>query len=264
MTRALNSRSHRRGCGRKVVPNRSRFCKLFLLACLVSVAVIRPSPVFAGSFSFTPLQWSPDGQRLVTIIRIGKVPQSLSERLSPKHKQARYEIWLLRSDGSRLRKVSQQPDFPQWVGNEHLLLGRETLPTEGDLKWDLVDLRGERVARIVSEAPELLAWEVSPDGRYLAYVGDWPQKEPFQCAVFLYQFSDRRTVGRYSIDNYAWNISWSPDSRYLYIAGEWRLDVANARLEHKDKERVSIGGFNDRSDGGGGWTWPRLCGLADR
>lgn len=228
--------------------NTSRYRLLLLLASLVSIAVLCLRTAWGGSFDFTPLQWSPDGRHLVRITGTGPADplQCLAEFVSrkPKVRERHYEIWLLRSDGSPLRRVSRQPDFPQWAGDKHLLLGRETLPAQGDLRWDLLDLRGRRVARIVPEAPKLLAWEVSPDGRYLAYVGHWPQNG-FECAVFLYQFSERRTVGRHDLGNFAWNISWSPDSRYLYIAGAWRLDVALGRLEHKNKERLSIAGFND-------------------
>jgi len=191
----------------------------------------------------TGLKWSPSGERMVAVrvaVKDGRRPFDIlgaAPLVSAGAKADAWNgIWLFRKDGRQVRKVCTEPEVAQWVGDKHLLVVRSASPPAERVTWSLLDLRGKRIATIVAEAPEVLAWEVSPDGRYLAYIGSWPHEDAFRCATVLYRFRDRRTVGKYAISVVGWSMAWSPDSRYVYgpeSDRDWRLDAPNGKLEEK-------------------------------
>lgn len=226
------------GSGSGKIARARRLCGRALLAFSALICL-------QGCESFdtaSGLQWSPDGRRLV-MTRDTFDPSLLDGEDSPAAKPpptageaAGHDgVWVFGGDGSPLGRVSERPGSVQWVGTGHLLVGSD-YPSAESGPWDLVDLKGKRQAHIVPEAPEVVCWAVSPDGRYLAYVGEWDQDDSFRCSVVLYRLRDRCTVGRYDISLIGWTMAWSPDSRYVYGPAEdrgWRLDVVGGRLEEK-------------------------------
>ena len=184
---------------------------------------------------YTSLRWSPSQKRLL-VTRAPFVSFSVG-----KARTRRDGIWIFRGDGSPERRISRRTDLvPEWIGDERILVGTGALPSDG-VTWDVLDLRGRRVAHIAPDpaAPEVWAWEVSPDGRYLVYVADpdGQGSHPFHSSVYLYRTANRRIVGKYGLtEGPPWTIAWSPDSRYVYAPEndrDWCLDVAQGRLEEK-------------------------------
>jgi len=211
-------------------------CKPALIVGLVLIGVVSgcggltcqsAADIMAG------LQWNPSSDHLV-VTRASDgfdlLPAETDRRANPWD-----GVWILSSDGRVVRRISREPGFARWVGSGSLLVGSELsgVPVK-DPSWELVDVTGRRMARVISELPEVDAWQVSPDGQYLAYVGSWPEGEALRCSVVLYRFGERRTVARYDT-RLTWRIAWSPDSRYLYGADDdrgWRVDVVGERLEY--------------------------------
>jgi Tol biopolymer transport system component len=177
---------------------------------------------FAVTYSTTPIP-SPDGRWI-----------AVNQLLNVGH---RYEVWLLRSDGSQARTLLKLP------GQERIILldwspdGRFLYAQRGpyrrgepgasrEMDYGLIAVADGAWTTLKKEAPRQWSARFSKDGRWIAYSTDEHTR--------LMAADGSRDTGVGAFPAKMRLVDWSPDGRWLIITGDrsgalslWRIPIHN-------------------------------------
>ena len=173
-----------------------------------------PSPLtFDPGQDRSPL-WSPDGQRVVFSSNRDGTPN----------------VYTKAADGTGQAErltTSDKPHVPMsWSADGQSLVLTELVDAQGDLTLFSLDAEPRFEALVATDATEAFA-QVSPDGRWMAYVSD----ESGQFEVYVRPFPN--------VDDARWRISrdgglfpaWAPDGRELFFRSTASTDLMGVTVE---------------------------------
>ena len=187
--------------------------------------------------------WSPDGSRIAfSALRVSR-----SRWLEEKHNaltDARYDIFVMQADGSRSKRLTQNPADDLWLSwspdGSRIVFGSRR---EGNADLYVMSASGGPVTRLTSDPMDESGPSWSPDGSRIAFMVK--QGERWQIFVMDVDGSNRRRLTESSGND--WNPAWSPDgSRIVFYSdregpGKDAVYVMNA--DGSNPVRVTSGVF---------------------
>lgn len=216
------------------------------------------------------LAWSPDGTRLAFIQFVAREPKPIGER-QKKPEGARwkseakvFEDSFYRSDSSGFLKpgrpqifvVSADGGIPvQLTEDNHLHMGTLSWTPDGDSiyfssnyndDWQIdrsesdlfrVGVKTLEVTRVTDRDGPDSKPAVSPDGKWLAYIGSDDDRKYQDGKVYLSAVADHQPRLLFDLDRSVSNIVWSSDSKAIYFS---YVDKSVAKVGRADlKGRTS-------------------------
>ncbi len=210
------------------------------------------------------LTWSPDGTRLAFIQFVSKKPKPIGERQKQpegaewKSDARVFEDSFYRSDSSGFLKpgrpqifvVSADGGIPvQLTKENHLHMGTLSWTPDGDSiyfssnyndDWqidrsesDLFNVRVDtrKVTRITDRDGPDSEPAVSPDGKWLAYIGSNDDKKYQDGKVYLSSITNHQPRLLFDLDRSVRKIVWSSDSKAIYFS---YIDKSVAKVGRAD------------------------------
>jgi Tol biopolymer transport system component len=197
-------------------------------------------------FTFDPVQqrdpvWSPDG----TWIGFRSYPKGVSDLYVKRGNGAGEEELLL--------ETTQNKVATAWSRDGRFIFFTSQDPSTGLDLWTL-SLQGDRVPRIwLKTAFDESDGEVSPDGRWVAYMSNASGRRE----VYLRPFADRTTGGQWQISTGGGIYpAWSPDSQDVYyLDPDGTLMAVSVQARGADIDPgAPVGLFQTRVSGGGAFA----------
>jgi serine/threonine protein kinase len=193
--------------------------------------------------TFPPMQailphWSPDGKRIAFVGRTAGKP---------------WKVYTVLAEGGNPQQLlpgEREEHDPDWSPNgDSLVFGRDPSTEAGRGFGPVAIHRLDLKTRKVSTLPDsegLSAPVCSPDGRYVAAVGEGARK------LLLFDFTTQEWVElAKSPMNY---ISWSRDGRYVYFDNPYVSDPAIFRVGINDRRVERVVSLKDFRRESGSWA----------
>jgi Tol biopolymer transport system component len=179
------------------------------------------------------------GLRLLTVEGVAEALSRDGKLLSVR----REGIWIVRTDGSGLRRVTSRRDDEEseWAPDGKALVLADW---SGHPKVVVHPLRGPE--RVLARGSYLPKW--SPDGRWIAYVTNSEGSPRIGLYVVRPNGTGKRRVAREAIYQYA----WAPDGRRLAYAVGFAPNVVVVDLDGRVLRRMHLRGVS--SIGALGWS----------
>ncbi len=174
------------------------------------ILLVRCFGIFAqGTVFYEEASWSPDGKYLSC---------SVYRKADPNDKQLKYEIYIMKADGSDAKKVADNASWSSWSKDgKRFLFSRSSADKQTS---DIFTIKkdGSNLIRLTKDASRNSHPAYSPDGKKIAFTST---RDGGKNQIYVMNADDTKIKRLTTDDNVAYlNPKWSQDSKRLVFYAE--------------------------------------------
>lgn len=168
--------------------------------------------------------WSPDGRKI-----------AFSREYKDTDKVWQQEIWIMNSDGSELTQIkSLKGGGPYFTPDGRIVFHSEFKDKKSEIS--IAGIAGNNIIQLTGNDAEEWHPEVSPDGKYVAFMSDRDKKQGnFEIYVMNIDGSNQKRLTNNNVAD--WYPSWSPDGSQLIFSSNTD-GIRNIYMMNKDGSSV--------------------------
>lgn len=205
-----------------------------LVACVVGASMFQlVLRGWAQSVWYGGITWSPTGDYIAFLsVAMSSPSREIFSLFVPEVDREAFLTVMDRRGGTMSRMRIPTSAGYGWTTRSELVIGYSGGSGDEETRgWRVFTVHGQQRGQIlpIREVSRVGVWSLSPDGRYLAYVGVRPGGSLDDLLV-IQRLDDRRIIMRLPIDAYVDQLAWDTDPlRIAAVGGEfiWLCSIAD-------------------------------------